>query len=135
VRAAPSTSRSCPRWIGTYDGERRPGGAGTFAMTQEEGDHAGGPTRILECEPPRRLVVEWIQEESENWRVELDLWPEGGRTVLRFVQSFPVGQDLTDMALGWHWYLDKLGAAIDRGVAPGNGDAFVAEPGPRYRPA
>jgi uncharacterized protein YndB with AHSA1/START domain len=120
------------RWIGTYEGERRPGGAGTFTMTQEEGEHAGSPTRIVECDPPRRLVVEWIQEGSDNWQVDLDLWAEEGRTVLRFVQLFPAGADVTDMAVGWHCYLDRLGAEIDGGTPPTDWHAFVAETGPAY---
>ena len=62
-------------------------------------------------------MVEWVQEDAENWRVDLDLWAEDGRTVLRFVQVFAAGADVTDMALGWHWYLDKLGAEIDGGTA------------------
>ena len=57
------------------------------------------------------------------------------RTVLRFVQFFPAGAEITDMALGWHWYLDKLGAEIDGGTPPTDWDAFVAEVGPAYRPA
>jgi uncharacterized protein YndB with AHSA1/START domain len=120
------------RWIGVYDGERAVGGRGTFTMTQEEGEHAGDPTRIVECDPPRRLVVEWVQEGSENWRVDLDLRAENGRTVLRFVQFFPAAADVTDMALGWHWYLDKLGAEVDGGQQPGDWDAFLTEVGPDY---
>jgi uncharacterized protein YndB with AHSA1/START domain len=120
------------RWIGIYEGERRPGGSGTFAMTQEEGEHAGSPTRIVECDPPRRLVVEWVQEGSENWRVDVDLWAQDGRTVLRFIQFFPAGADVTDMALGWHWYLDKLGAEIDGGTPPADWDAFLAVTGSAY---
>jgi uncharacterized protein YndB with AHSA1/START domain len=122
------------RWIGVYEGERRPGGTGTFAMTQEEGEHTGSPTRVVECDPPRRLVVEWVQEDSENWRVDLDLWTEGGRTWLRFTQEFAAEADVTDMALGWHWYLDKLDAELTGGEqAQATGwDAFVAEVGPAY---
>jgi uncharacterized protein YndB with AHSA1/START domain len=123
------------RWIGRYDGTGGAGGAGTFVMTQEEGDHAGSPMTILECDPPRRLVVEWEQEGAENWRVDLDLWAEGGGTVLRFVQLFPAGADVTDMALGWHWYLDMLDAEISGRPGPAEWDAFVAEVGPGYRPA
>jgi hypothetical protein len=52
--------------------------------------------------------------------------------VLRFVQLFPAGADVTDMALGWHWYLDKLGAEIDGGTPPTDWHAFVAEAGPAY---
>jgi uncharacterized protein YndB with AHSA1/START domain len=120
------------RWIGVYEGERGTGGTGTFAMTQEEGDHEGSPTTILECDPPRRLVIEWEQEGSENWRVDLDLATEGDRTVLRFVQVFGADADVTDYALGWHWYLEKLGAEVGGTPAPGEWDAFLAEVGPAY---
>ena len=121
------------RWIGVYEGERGAGGAGTFSMTQEEGEHPGSPTRIVECDPPRRLVVEWIQEGSENWRVDLDLRVEGGRTVLRFVQIFPAGADVTDMALGWHWYLDRFDAEVGGRPQPTSSwEAFVADVGPGY---
>ncbi|TFV80146.1 SRPBCC family protein [Blastococcus sp. CT_GayMR20] len=120
------------RWIGRYEGERRAGGTGTFVMTQEEGEHAGDPTTILECDPPRRLVVEWVQQETENWRVALDLWSEDGRTWLSFVQVFPAEADVADMAMGWHWYLDKLDSVLGGRPAPAEWDAFVAEVGPGY---
>jgi uncharacterized protein YndB with AHSA1/START domain len=120
------------RWIGVYDGERGTGGRGTFAMTHEEGEPVGEPTTIVECDPPRRLVVEWVQQDTEAWRVDLDLWREGDRTVLRFVQFYGAGADVTDFALGWHWYLDKLGAEVERRPQPGNWDAFLAEAGPAY---
>jgi uncharacterized protein YndB with AHSA1/START domain len=108
------------------------GGSGTFAMTQEEGEHAGSPTTIVECDPPRRLVIEWVQPDSDAWRVDLDLWVEGGRTVLRFVQIFPAGADVSDMAMGWHWYLDKLDTEISGRPQPADWDAFIAEVGPAY---
>ena len=120
------------RWIGVYEGERRPGGTGTFAMTQEEGEHAGEPTTILECDPPRRLVIEWVQQDTDAWRIDLDLWVEDGRTVLRFVQDFPADADVTDFAMGWHWYLDKLAAELGGRPQPGDWDAFLAEVGAAY---
>jgi uncharacterized protein YndB with AHSA1/START domain len=123
------------RWIGRYEGSRGPGGTGTFAMTQEEGEPVGQPTTILECDPPRRLVVQWVQPEAENWSVALDLWAAEGRTVLRFVQVFPGGTDVVDYALGWHWYLDKLDAEVGGRPGPAEWDTFVADVGPGYRPA
>ncbi len=120
------------RWIGVYDGSRGPGGTGTFTMTHEEGEHAGEPMTIVECDPPRRLVVEWTQQETGDWRVELDLWSEDGRTQLSFVQVFPAGTDVTDFAMGWHWYLDKFGAEVVGETVPGDWDAFAAEVGPSY---
>jgi uncharacterized protein YndB with AHSA1/START domain len=135
VWAALTVPDRVARWIGRYDGTRGPGGTGIFVMTQEDGDQTGQGMTIVECLPPRRLVVEWEPSEYGHWRVELDLWAEDGRTVLRFVQHFPADADVTDMALGWHWYLDKLGAEIDGGTPPTDWDAFVAEVRPAYPPA
>jgi uncharacterized protein YndB with AHSA1/START domain len=120
------------RWIGVYEGERRVGGAGTFAMTHEEGESAGEPTTIVECDPPRRLVIEWVQQETDPWRIDLDLSPENGRTVLRFVQVFLAGADVTDFALGWHWYLEKFAAEVGGTAPPGDWNSFLAEVGPAY---
>ncbi|CCG05533.1 SRPBCC domain-containing protein [Blastococcus saxobsidens] len=119
------------RWIGTYDGERAVGATGTFTMTQEE-EQVGEPMTIRECDPPHRLVVEWTQQETEDWSVALDLWSEGGRTWLRFVQVFPADADVTDFAMGWHWYLEKFGAEVSGDPAPGDWDAFLAGTGPVY---
>ncbi|RBY92842.1 SRPBCC family protein [Blastococcus sp. TF02A-30] len=119
------------RWIGTFDGERRPGSTGTFTMTHEA-EPAGEPMRIVECDPPRRLVVEWTQEDTDAWRIDLDLWQEDGRTQLRFVQVFGADADVTDFAMGWHWYLDKLAAEVAGAPQPGSWDVFLAEVGPAY---
>jgi uncharacterized protein YndB with AHSA1/START domain len=120
------------RWIGVYDGARGAGGTGTFSMTHEEGEHEGSPMTIVECDPPRRLVVQWVQQGTEGWRVDLDLWREDGRTVLRFVQVFPADADVADYAMGWHWYLDKLGAELGGSPAPADWNAFAAAVGPAY---
>ena len=117
------------RWIGTYDGERRVGGTGTFTMTHEE-ELVGEPMRVVECDPPRRLVVEWQTE--LGWRVELDLAREGDRTVLLFTQLFAPGTEVTDYAMGWHWYLDKLDAEVAGRPGPGSWDEFLAAAGPAY---
>ncbi|GAA4728945.1 hypothetical protein GCM10023328_04310 [Modestobacter marinus] len=117
------------RWIGTYAGERRPGGAGTFTMTHEE-TPVGEPMRIVECAAPRRLVVDWQTE--EGWRVELDLTAEDGQTVLLFTQLFAPGTQVTDYVLGWHWYLDKLDAEVGGRPAPGDWDDFLATTGRAY---
>jgi uncharacterized protein YndB with AHSA1/START domain len=120
------------RWIGVYEGAREPGGTGTFVMTHEEGEHTGEPMTIVECDPPRHLIVEWTQQETEDWRVDLHLWSESGRTHLSFVQFFPADADVTDFAMGWHWYLEKLGAELGGPTPPADWDAFLAEVGPAY---
>ncbi|WP_233491238.1 SRPBCC family protein [Blastococcus sp. TBT05-19] len=121
------------RWIGTYDGERAPGATGTFTMTHED-QHAGDAMQIVACEPPHRLVVQWVQEQDGAgiWRIDLDLSVEAGRTVLRFVQVFPAEVDVVDFAMGWHWYLDKFDAVVTGRPQPGSWDEFAAEVGPAY---
>jgi uncharacterized protein YndB with AHSA1/START domain len=120
------------RWIGTYDGARAPGGTGTFTMTHEQ-EPVGEAMRIVECDPPRRLVVEWVGQDTDAWRVELDLWTEDGRTVLRFRQVFAPEADVADFAAGWHWYLDKLDAEVGGRPVPRDWDAFAADvAGPAY---
>ena len=47
-------------------------------------------------------------------------------------QRFPAGADVTDFALGWHWYLDKLDAEVGRRPAPAAWEDFLAEVGPAY---
>jgi len=134
VWAALTESDRTARWIGTYEGERRVGGSGTLTMTEEEGEPAGEPMRIVECDPPHRLVVQWESEEA--WRIALDLTEEQGRTVLVFTQVFPPGTDAGDFVLGWHWYLDQFDAELTGGPKPPEWDAFVAATGPAYaRPA
>lgn len=133
VWAALTEPERLARWIGSYAGERGAGGTGTFAMTHEEGEPVGEPMTIVECDPPRRLVVQWIQQqEGSVWRIDLDLWTEESRTELWFVQVFPAGTDVVDFAMGWHWYLEKLGAEVAGAPAPKDWAAFLAEVGPAY---
>jgi uncharacterized protein YndB with AHSA1/START domain len=132
VWAALTEDDRLARWIGRYEGARGAGGTGAFFMTHEEGEPVGEPMTILECEPPRRLVVEWVQQDTDAWRVDLDLWAEDGRTWLRFVQVFPADADVIDFAMGWHWYLDKFGAEVAGEDWSGEWDAFLAEVAPGY---
>jgi uncharacterized protein YndB with AHSA1/START domain len=121
------------RWIGTYEGERGSGGTGTFTMTHEgtdEDEAVGEAISIVECDPPRRLVVEWTA--GQQWRLDLDLSVEDGRTVLLFTQVFPPGTDVGDYAAGWHWYLDKFEAELVGRPQPADWDTFLAEVGPTY---
>ncbi len=130
VWAALTEPERLARWIGRYDGERAPGATGSFTMTHEAEPVSEGFT-IVECDAPRRLVVEWTTE--LDFRIELDLGVEGDRTVLVFTQVFRPGVDVPDYAAGWHWYLDKLSAELTGRPQPADWDAFFAEVGPAYR--
>jgi uncharacterized protein YndB with AHSA1/START domain len=130
VWAALTEPERLARWIGAYEGARGAGGTGVFQMSFEEGEGAGQQVTILECDPPRRLVLDWTAE--EYWRVELDLTSDGGRTTLVFTQDFRSDQGVSDIATGWHWYLDKFDAEVSGRPQPADWDAFLAEVGPGY---
>ncbi|WP_448626476.1 SRPBCC family protein [Geodermatophilus sp. URMC 64] len=119
------------RWIGRYAGPHGPGAQGTFTMTHEA-EPFESPLTIVECDPPRRLVLQWT--EPMHWRVELDLTEEDGRTVLVFTQVLSTAEGLGDIATGWHWYLDQLDAELTGGPKPAEWDVFLAEVGPGYAP-
>jgi uncharacterized protein YndB with AHSA1/START domain len=130
VWAALTEPDRAARWIGRYEGERRPGGRGTLAMTHE-GEGPAQAMSIAECDPPHRLVVETSAGE-EQWRLEVDLLSADGGTELVFRQWFASDADVRDYAGGWHWYLDKLDTEISGRPAPAEWEAFWAEVGPGY---
>lgn len=130
VWAALTENERLVRWIGTYDGPRGAGATGSFTMTHEA-EPASEAVTIVECEPPRRLVLEWTAQ--EHWRIELDLAVQDGRTVLLFTQVLATAEGVEDVAAGWHWYLDKLDAVVTGGPPPADWDAFLAEYGPVHR--
>ena len=98
-------------------------------MTAEEGAPASR-LRIVECEPPRRLVVQWLDE--MGWRVAVDLTEDGGTTTLVFTHGLNGDIGTTDVASGWHCYLDLLDAVLTGGEVPADWDSFYAAVGPGY---
>ncbi|MGW0231605.1 SRPBCC family protein [Actinopolymorpha singaporensis] len=128
VWAAVTESERSARWIGTWTG--RPGIASTVEFTMTGEDGAGPePVTILECDPPHRLVVDWSVPGEPRWRVEVTLTPddpEGTGTSLLFVHRLPTAAGVTDVAAGWHYYLDRLAAALAGRPGP-EWDDVVAE--------
>ena len=116
VWAALTESDRLARWIGTHTGGGAPGGSVQFTLTGEA--DAGGEVAppvtvaILECDPPRRLVVDVPETADRTWRVALTLAAEAGATVLLFEQQMIDELDPADVAAGWNWYLDRLGASL-----------------------
>lgn len=121
VWAAVTESDRTARWIGTWTGSPGTGSTVQFTMTGEDG--AGPePVQIVECEPPHRLVVDWSVPGQPRWRVEVTLGPndtaEGTGTSLLFVHRLATADEVTDVAAGWHYYLDRLAAALDDRPGP-----------------
>lgn len=127
VWSAVTESERLARWFGSYEGT---GGAGTtvmVTMTAEE-DAGGDPwaIHILECEPPRRLVVDIPENEAPSWRIALTLAEEAEDTVLTFEQTLPPEVAAADAGPGWHWYLDRLAAVLAESPMPDWDDYYPA---------
>jgi uncharacterized protein YndB with AHSA1/START domain len=100
VWAAFTESERLGRWIGTYSGTGRPGGT------------------IHECDAPHRLVVEIPEGDGRAWVVAVTLERAGDGTALQFEQRLAEGLGVEDVAAGWNWYLDRLGASLRSAPMP-----------------
>ncbi len=116
VWSALTTSERLARWYGTYTGEGRPGGTVELTITGEvdAGGEVAAPVgvRIVECEAPRRLVVDIPENEHRSWRIALTLTEDAAGTALVLEQCLSDGLDAGDLSAGWSWYLDRLAAAL-----------------------
>jgi uncharacterized protein YndB with AHSA1/START domain len=114
VWSALTESERTARWIGTYF--RSTDTTVEFTMTGEvdAGGEVAPPVTvtIVECDPPRRLVLDIPEGDGPPWRVAVSLTEEGGRTVLLFEQRVVGGVSPADVEAGWSWYLDRLGAVL-----------------------
>ena len=130
VWAALTESDRLAPWIGTHTGGGAPGGTVEFTMTGEvdAGGEVAEPVTVtvVECVPPRRLVVDFPETDERTWRVALTLAPQAGGTILSFEQPMPDGLDPADVEAGWRWYLDRLGATLRGGPMPAWADYLPA---------
>jgi uncharacterized protein YndB with AHSA1/START domain len=109
------------RWAGpVLVADARPGGA---FQTILEGKHSGSG-RFVEIDPPRRIVYTWGWDEPNHpippgsTRVEVDLTPDRGGTLLR-LRHFGLPADaVDDHTEGWTYFLGKL-ATVVAGGGPG----------------
>lgn len=105
------------QWVGSTTArvEPRVGGVYAFGWQYEiDGRQvAGGPTKILELEPDRRLVVDW-----PDWRgdasvtgqtIAFTLAPEGTGTRVELVHAgFSRAADVSDYPFGWGHFAGEL---------------------------
>ena len=123
VWAAFTDSDRLARWFGSYRGTGRPGGTVELTVTGEvdAGGAVADPVTVTihECAAPHRLVVEVPDEPGRSsWLIEVTLAGTGGGTELTFVQRLVEGLDQADVAAGWNWYLDRLGASLHGAPMP-----------------
>ncbi|MGW8813877.1 SRPBCC domain-containing protein [Gordonia terrae] len=128
VWAAITEPSRLERWIGTWAGDPADGVV-DFRMTAEGDDVESERFSILECDPPRRLVVESKSPggdgDGDVWRLELDLIEADGTTTLTFAQGLPRPDSADNVGPGWEYYLDRLVAAEGgRSVAEVDWDAY-----------
>lgn len=112
------------RWIAQVEGDLKVGGVihTTFTST------ASGASRIVQCEPPRHLLVASIPE-SPDQRVDLDgdseteIWltAEGDKTRLRVEERGLPDDKLHFYCAGWQAHLEDLATTLASGqsVHPG----------------
>jgi uncharacterized protein YndB with AHSA1/START domain len=108
VWAAVTEPERLQRWIGTFTGDPASGRV-SFLMTAE-GEAPAQDVEIVECDPPRRLVVN-LQSGERPWRLELDLAEADGGTRLTFAQPGIDPVEAESVGPGWEYYLDRLVAA------------------------
>jgi len=97
------------RWIGSWSGDPA---TGTIALVMSaEGMSDPVDVVIRQCDPPRRLVVDSPGPEG-IWHLDVSLTQSDGVSLLRFLHRLDEGHNVGDIGPGWHYYVDRLSAAI-----------------------
>lgn len=134
VWSAITDPQRCARWFASWSGDGRPGGTVSLVMTSDE--DGGGPAEpavVTACDAPHRLAVRiGAPDDGPPWEITVDLAADaGGGTVMEFRQVLPPGFSPADAGPGWHWYLDRLAAALSGAPMP-DWEATLAATAPRY---
>jgi uncharacterized protein YndB with AHSA1/START domain len=111
------TPSAVNQWFNTKAAEIDPRVGGAYKVgwryTIDGRDVVGGPTTILEYDPPRRLVLDWPDwrgdPEVSGQTIAFELAPKGTGTTLTFVHTgFTRAEDISDYPFGWAWFLGEL---------------------------
>lgn len=109
--AALTESERTARWIGSWNGEAKPGNTIEIVWMAEE----GSPTdsiRIMSCDPPHRLALAGGPDPTAAWLVSVQLLDAEGGTRLEFRQQMNNGLSPALVGTGWEFYLDRYVAAL-----------------------
>lgn len=120
VWAALTDPRERAAWLGPGTLEPREGGrvslrTGPGDRPERQGMIAG---RILAYDPPRLLEHEWLQPGLDLSVVRYELEADAGGTILRLTHRRSVAPGAFGGRAGWHAYLDRLTAHLDRLPVP-----------------
>jgi uncharacterized protein YndB with AHSA1/START domain len=96
------------RWIAKKaEVDPKPGGKFSFGWE-------GGPVKILEIDPDRKLSYSWRWEKEPETVTTWELGESGGTTRLTVVQSgFAPDRNCEDYYIGWHKYIHRLKAMLE----------------------
>lgn len=101
------------RWFGPWSGDPASGRIAVTMLVEE-----GAPSmeaRVLECVPPRRLVLE-TGDGADAWHLELDLIQcELSQVTVELSHRLDDPELASQAGPGWEFYLDRLVAAESGG--------------------
>jgi uncharacterized protein YndB with AHSA1/START domain len=114
------------RWLGEL---RMSGDTGRLVQGDEdEGEYA--ELRVVGCEPPYRIEVDWTFPGAALTHVLVTLAGAGaGRTLVVLLHTFPAVTDPADLAgygCGWQHYVDSLAAHLASTELPAWADYYPA---------
>ncbi len=118
------------RWVGTVEGDLRPGGRFTATLTSTW----EGPGRVEVCEAPHHLLVTLEPGSSDETRVEAWLTADGGRTRLVVEERGLPLDRAPDHGAGWQVHVEDLRAHVEGRATSTWHDRWVQLQGD-YRPA
>lgn len=111
-------------WFGTWRGDPS---TGTIEIAPIEGDGEFQSAELVECDEPRRVAVV-LPSPDGAWPLSIELSEADGVTTLVFVHRLAEPYDATSIGPGWHYYLDRLDAAVHGAPLPGADDWPAYEP-------
>jgi len=127
--SAVTESDRLARWFGSWTGDPTTGQV-EMVMTAEDTDEAQ-TVHIIECIAPTRLIVE-VPSPDGTWRLAVELSALGvvaGKDVTRMVFTHRLAEpyDASSVGPGWHYYLDRLDAAVAGVPVPEDFEPYMAE--------
>lgn len=116
--AALTATDRLARWFAQVDGDLQEGGRFVIVFDPEDPSQQARGT-VLECQPPRRLIVSWlIDDEPETW-ILVELEAADGVTLLTLEHSRLSPGAAAGYGAGWHAHLERLEAFLVKADANG----------------
>ena len=100
---------------------------GRYVLFTDREPHDQMQGRILAWDPPRLLEYSWFESGTVKGKVRAELYAHGtGGSRLVFIHAGMPERYADSMAPGWHVFMDRLAAAVDREPIAFERDAYRA---------